>query len=223
MNWKTFPGTMSNRLLPIPKYRRQLHSQVGFYLLPPNQEIATTTSKRNKRYRRHHRSNLNRSKNNTPRAQNKAWGSSDQLGAILEASEESAISSSGPSRDGNSLINGLNSHWKSISYDDLKAIGVSFWNSGATSSQLIRSQTSKPGLFMQEKPFKTMSKSNLINNMGYPSNHYSDGGMHARRDSVSTSAASASVAPYGATERRRNFFGGRGLPATAHRDSIVGP
>ena len=162
---------MSNRSplrINSQRTQNQLHSQIGFYRLPPGY---TTSSRKTKRTRR--RTNRYNNINQDLQRRDKAWASNNELDAILEeVSEESAISSPGPSRAGSPHTNGLDLRRRSSSYDDLKAVGEQFWSSPTTSSRLIGSKNPEPGLFgKQNKPLQVRSKT--MNNL-YPEYHRSD-------------------------------------------------
>ena len=170
-----------NSRLPLPlttQQQKQLHSQIGFYRLPPGYQA--TSNRKNKRTKK---SKRNASVDRYLRKRDKAWASNNELDAILEeGSEESAISSPGPSRVGSPHTNGLDLRRRSSSYDDLKNIGESFWNSSST-SRLIGSKTPEPGLFgKQTKPIH--ANSNTMNDYyGNTTSQYR--GPLGRRDSIS--------------------------------------
>ena len=104
---------------------QQLHSQVGFYLLP------TANSKEQPIKRKSKRSRHSRNRGGG------RWGSTNHLDAILEASDESANSTPGPS--GSSP--GLGA--RSSSYDDLKRY--------SSPGRLVRDNTAQPGLMMHQQ------------------------------------------------------------------------
>ena len=165
-----FSENMNNRITkPFTSQKeKQLHSQIGFYRLPPGYQAPS-----NKRSRRTKRSHKYTGSNRPLQRRDRAWASNNELDAIVEeVSEESAISSPGPSRGGSPHTNGLDLRRRSSSYDDLKNIGESFWNT-SPSSRLIGSKTPEPGLFGKQ------TNNYYGNNM----NNYRD--PVRRRDSIS--------------------------------------
>ena len=176
---------MNNRLTKpfTSQKQKQLHSQIGFYRLPPGFQTQS-----NKRIKRTKRSQKYAAANRALQRRDKAWASNNELDAIVEeVSEESAISSPGPSRGGSPHTNGLDLRRRSSSYDDLKNIGESFWNS-SPSSRLIGSKTPEPGLFGKHTNHFP-ANSNLRNDY-YVNNMNNYRGPLGRRDSISHQVSS---------------------------------
>ena len=160
--------------------RKQLHSQIGFYRLPPGYQIPN--NKRNKRTKRSQR--YASVANRELKRKDKAWASNNELDAIVEeVSEESAISSPGPSRGGSPHTNGLDLRRRSSSYDDLKNVGESFWNN-SPSSRLIGSKTPEPGLFGKQGKSIQSNSNTMSSYYGNNMNNYRSGPL-GRRDSIS--------------------------------------
>ena len=159
--------------------QKELHSQIGFYRLPPGYQAPS-----NKRVKRTKKSQKYASSNRPLQRRDRAWASNNELDAIVEeVSEESAISSPGPSRGGSPHTNGLDLRRRSSSYDDLKNIGESFWNSSPT-SRLIGSKTPEPGLFGKHANKSFQGNANLRNDY-YTNNMSNYRGPIGRRDSIS--------------------------------------